>query len=524
MPIIIQMNVDAARQPIFNRERELYGYELLFRSDVTSSECDGSDNSLTALEVLSNSLLSIGWDSVAAGKKLLVPFDRNLLLGGMASILPPEDLVVELLESVGPDAEVVAACESLWDLGYDIALKDFVPRGRLDPLARFASIIKVDVRVTGKEAREQVLRTYQKSGKQLVAEKVGTREEFQSALESGYDLFQGYFFARPALVHGHRVPMAKVACIRLLSETQKEDLDFAQLEKIIREDVSFPHRLLGFANSALFHFRAEIKSIERALVLLGEQNVRHWIALAALPLLARDKPAELAIHSLIRARFCEYLAEAAGLQEPKMAFLIGLFSLLDALLDMPLADALNTANIGPSIRSVLLESAPQQDAFSILYQLVRCYEQADWHTVGDLATKLGLQGRAVREAYAESTLWAHQAIQATQRKRNTRREVRHPLNVNIRILWEGDSNQENYANAKLLNVSKFGVLLLVDQRIPIRAALSCSEPTLGISGRGSVRHCNLSKGKYLVGVEFSNGTGWLDPLTSAPSSTGAGNA
>jgi c-di-GMP-related signal transduction protein len=514
------MDVDAARQPIFNRERELYGYELLFRSDVTSFEYDGSDKSFTALEVLSNSLLSIGWESVAAGKKVFVPFDRSLLLGGMASILPPEDLVVELLASVEADSEVVSACESLCKLGYAIALEGFVPQGRSNPLARFASIIKMDVRETGKEAREEMLGTYQKSGKTLVAQKVETREQFQSALESGFDLFQGYFFARPATVRGRRVPMAKVACIRLLSETQKEELDFVQLERIIREDVSFPHRLLGFANSALFHFRAEIKSIEHALVLLGEQNVRYWIALAALPLLAQDKPAELAIHSLVRARFCERLAEAAGLEEPKMAFLIGLFSLLDALLDVPLADALNTAHIGPSIQSVLLESAPEQDALSIVYQLVRRYEQAEWQTVGDLAAKLGLQGRAVREAYAESALWAHQAIHATLRKRDTRREVRHPVNANIRILWEGDSNRENYASARLVNVSKFGALLLLDQKIPLRAILSCREPTLGINGRGSVRHCTLSKGKYLVGVEFSNGTGWQDPLTSAPGSAG----
>jgi hypothetical protein len=193
-----------------------------------------------------------------------------------------------------------------------------------------------------------------------------------------------------------------------------------------------------------------------------------------------------------------------------------LFSLLDALLDVPLSEALNTANIGPSIRNVLLESAPGQDVLSLLYQLVRRYEQADWKTVGELAAKLGLQGRTLREAYAESTLWAHQAIQATQRKRDTRREIRHPVNANIRILWEGDSSRENYASARLLNVSKHGVLLLLDQKIPTRTVLTCREPTLGINGRGSVRHCTLSKGKYLVGVEFSNGTGWQDPLTSAP--------
>lgn len=508
------MDVYAARQPIFNRKSELFGYELLYRADATSSEFDGTESSQATLEMLSNSLLSIGWENVGDGKKVLVNFDRNLLLAGIASVLPPENLIIELLESVGPDAEVVAACKDLSERGYSIALDDFVADPSFDPLIPFANLIKVDIRVTGKEAQEHLLRTYQKNGRQLVAEKVETQEEFQSALAAGYDLFQGFFFARPTTVHGHQVPMAKVACMRMLSEMQKQELDFHQLEKVIREDVSFPYRLLKYVNSSLFHFRAEIRSIDHALVVLGEQNVRHWIALAALPLLAQNKPAELVIHSLVRARFCENLADAIQFPESTRAFLLGLFSHLDALLDLPLSEALNQANIGPSIRAVLLETAAEDEAFTLLYHLVRSYEQGDWPTVRDLASKLGLVGRAISEAYAESTLWTHRALQATQRRGNTRREVRHAMNVGVRVLWESDSQREKFCNARLLNISRFGMQLLVEEKIPVRAALSCSEPTLGISGRGSVRYSIFSKGKYLVGVEFSNGTGWRDPLAS----------
>jgi EAL and modified HD-GYP domain-containing signal transduction protein len=375
-------------------------------------------------------------------------------------------------------------------------------------------VIKVDIQATTKEEQARLLSAYQ-SGRQLVAEKVETQQEFQAALDAGYDLFQGYFFARPVIVQGQQVPMAKMACMRLLSEMQQEELDFKKLERIIREDVSFPYKLLKYANSALFAFRTDIQSIEHALVLLGEQNVRHWIALAALPLLAQNKPQELVSHSLVRARFCERLAEAGGLAEPSRTFLMGLFSLLDALLDMPLGEALTQAKIYPAIQRVLLGDAPDSDTHNVLYRLVLSYEKAEWDTVLDLAARLRLPGNAVTEAYADSTLWTQQALQATLRKANTRREPRQAVDVRLRVLWQDESRREHISNARLVNVSGFGMQLLVDDKIPLRAVVSCSDPKLGISGRGSVRYCTFSKGKYVVGVEFSNGTGWQDPLASA---------
>jgi len=507
------MDVFAARQPIFNRERELYGYELLYRADATSRGFDGVDSTSSTLQLLSNSLLSIGLDRIAGGKKVFVNFDRNLLLDGVAAILPPENLIVEVLETVEPDEEVVAACDALSKKGYSIALDDFVGGPNFEALLQLARVIKVDIQTTTKADQERLLRDYQ-TGRQLVAEKVETEEEFRAALDAGYDLFQGYFFARPHLMRGNQIPMSKIACMRMLSEMQKEDLDFSQLERIIREDVSFPFKLLKYANSALFSFRTEIQSIEHALVLLGEQNVRHWIALAALPLLAQNKPQELVSHSLVRARFCESLAEAAGLAEPTRAFLMGLFSLLDALLDVSLEEALNQAKIGLGIREILLGTASESDSHSTLYRLVRSYERAEWDIVRDLAVKLKLPGNAVVDAYAAATLWTQQALQATLRKANTRREVRRSVDVSVKVLWQDESAREHLANAKLVNVSGFGMQFVVDAKIPLHSAISCNEPKLGINGRGSVRYCAFSKGKYVVGVEFSNGTGWRDPLAS----------
>src|SRR5436305_200423 len=142
------MDAFAARQPIFNRQRELYGYELLFRAAEESSQFDGADSTSSTMQLLANSLLSIGLDKIAGGKRVFINFDRNLLLSGMASILPPGNLVVEVLESVEADAEVIAACEDLAKRGYIIALDDFVSGPNFDPLIEWAGVIKVDLRST----------------------------------------------------------------------------------------------------------------------------------------------------------------------------------------------------------------------------------------------------------------------------------------------------------------------------------------------------------------------------------------
>jgi EAL and modified HD-GYP domain-containing signal transduction protein len=208
--------------------------------------------------------------------------------------------------------------------------------------------------------------------------------------------------------------MAKVACLRLLSELRQQDLDYASMERIIREDVSFSYKLLRYVNSALFHFRSDIQAIDHALVVLGEQSVRHWAALAALPVLAKGKPGELITHSLVRARLCELLAENARMQEAPQAFLMGLFSLLDALIDLPLEDALNQMSLSSNIRDVILGRAREKDKFSMLYQLVRRYEEAEWDQVATLAAGLGIQDpAAVAKAYTKSVLWAYRALHAT---------------------------------------------------------------------------------------------------------------
>ena len=409
------MDVFVARQPIFDRTRQLFAYELLFRSDSDSNEFDGSEAASATTQLIAHSLLSIGWQKILDGKQAFINFDRSLLLAGLHTVLPKENVVLEILESVTPDEEVVAACRELHSQGYTIALDDFVDHPSYQPLLEMAKLIKVDIRATPIEEQERLLRTYQPRGMAMLAEKVETPEDFAWARRAGYDFFQGYFFARPALVRGKQIPAAKVTCLKVLTEMQRSDLDFERLEKLISEDVSLSYKLLRYSNSALFSRYSEIRSVRQALAMLGEINIRNWVALATLPAMADDKPGELVTHSLVRARFCEHLAQAAGISEYKLGFLMGLFSLLDALIDTPLEEALKQVSIVPAISQALLGASQTQDAFGDVYSLACRYEVGDWTAVAALASRLQIKVSEIGEAYAESTLWAQRALHGTAR-------------------------------------------------------------------------------------------------------------
>ena len=511
------MEVFVARQAIFDCSHQVYGYELLYRSDEVNNQFDGTEAASATAQVVANSLLSVGVENMLCGKKAFLNFDRTLLIGGFQAILPPESLVVEILEWVEPDTDVLDACAKLSQQGYSIALDDFVANARGEAFTRFAKMIKVDMRSTPREEQERLIHTYGPRGIAMVAEKVETREEFEWAHNAGYQFFQGFFFAQPVVVRGRHIPASKLACLKLLSEMQSSDIDFERVQKVISEDVALSFKLLRHANSALFAREGEIHTIHHGLVMLGEAGIRHWAALAALPVLAKDKPGELIIHSLMRARFCERVSQVAGAPGGQLGFLMGLFSLLDALLDLPLAEALTQVNLAPELQGALLGTACKDDLFRNVFELICRYEAGDWNTVVELAAQLNVKGSAVAEAYAASALWVQQSLRATSRMSEARKEVRHARSGALRVLWEDSAGREKISNAQLKNVSVHGAQLQVDEQIPVRTSVSCNDVKLGITGRGSVRYCKFANGKYLIGLEFAGGTGWRDPL--APKSS-----
>lgn len=400
------MDVFVARQAILNRQKDLYAYELLFRSNQEKNSFDGTDSSSATRQVIANTLFSAGLEELLCGKRAFINFDRNLLLSDCLAILPKETLVIEILESVEPDEEVVAACARLCESGYTIALDDFVYHPKFDPMIRNAHFIKVDMTLTPRPEQKRLVEKYGKQGIRMLAEKVETIEEFEWARSIGFDYFQGYFFAKPVVVSGRHIPSSKMSCLRLIEEAQREELDFDRLRELIKDDVSLSYKLLRFTNSAIFPHYGEIRTIDRAMLALGEHGIRRWVAIAALPGLAEDKPHELIVQSLVRARFSERLAQLAGFGSGQSWFLLGLFSLLDALLDRRIEYALQQIKLAPAVEQALLGTALSDDRMAIVYSLVLGYESGDWDGVTDFADRLRVPARDVGAAYAESALWA----------------------------------------------------------------------------------------------------------------------
>jgi c-di-GMP-related signal transduction protein len=406
------MEVCVARQAILDRNRNVYAYELLYRSNSVVNEFDGTEASVATTRVVANSVLVIGLENVLCGKKAFINLGRTQLVDGFSLTLSKESTVIEILETVEPDAEMLAACERLRDQGYSIALDDFAGTPAVEPLVEFADVIKVDMRITSRAEQERLVKKYRPLGKKMLAEKVETHEEFQWARELGYDFFQGYFFARPFILRGQEIPSHKLSCLRLLREARRPELNFGQLEKLIGEDVALSYKLMRYANSAFFRRNGELNSIRQALVRIGEHGARRWITLAAIPGMASDKPCELAVLSIVRANFCESIAKLAGAVDPDAALLTGLFSLLDALIDRPLAEALAAVELPSHIADALLGKAPETDPLSRVYKLMRVYEDGDWAGVDACAEQLRVPAEAIGEAYLSATRSAQEILHA----------------------------------------------------------------------------------------------------------------
>ncbi len=413
------MDVFVARQAIFDRDQHVFGYELLFRSNLENA-FDGTDQTLATSQVIAASFFALGLDRIVGDKRAFVNFDRELLVRDCASVLPRQVVAVEILETIQPDREVIAACRRLKERGYCLALDDVVSERGIEPFLELVDIIKVDFQRTSPTQQLGLLRRGHPLGIRMLAEKVETPRQFQDAHRMGYDYFQGFFFARPVIIVGRAIPAFKLHYVQIFKETSRPELDYQRLEEVIKQELSLSYKLLRYINSAAFGWRGSIESVKQALVLLGESESRKWISLVALPALAQDKPEEVVIQAAVRARFCESLAEWVGLPRRKMdLFFLGMFSVLDALVDRPLEEALEGIHLAEDVRAVLLGQADANNRLAKVYALVQAYEAAQWDALLGAVAGLGLPPGVVPALYIESVRWADGVFRPGEGDRST---------------------------------------------------------------------------------------------------------
>jgi EAL and modified HD-GYP domain-containing signal transduction protein len=400
-----------ARQPIFDGKKNIFGYELLFRSSLENFfQSDQPDQASSRVVV--DSFLLFGMQSLTGGRRAFLNFTHSLLVQQYATLLPREQAVVEILETVEPDDQIVAACKILKDKGYLIALDDFIFDRQDNPLIKLAKIVKVDFLSTPPDVRQELVKKFRPLGIEMLAEKVETYDDFREAIRQGYTYFQGFFFCKPEILSGRDIPAFKLNYLSLLRAINQNDPNLFEVEQMIKRESSLCYKLLRYLNSAAFYFHGKVTSIRHALSLLGIKEVRRWASLVALAVIGEDKPQALVVASMIRACFCELLAPRAGFADRTAElFLTGLLSMMDAILEKPMESILQQLPVSPEVKETLLGG---KSSFQDLFELVTCYDKGDWRKNSELAARLKLDEVAISEAYLQSIKWAMDIFQINQ--------------------------------------------------------------------------------------------------------------
>ncbi|MCC7371599.1 MAG: HDOD domain-containing protein [Chloroflexi bacterium] len=395
-------DIFVARQPIFDTHSNLFGYELLFRSS-TKNVFASTDQEQASASVIANSFFVFGIGSLAGNARAFINFTRTSLVEDYAFALPRESLVVEVLENVESDDEVIAACERLKAAGYMIALDDFDRRTDSGELVKYANIVKIDFAACGEQERAWYAQELSRYNVKLLAEKVETRADADEAKQLGYSYLQGYFFARPEILVSQQPPALRTVRMQIISELQKAEPNMRKVEELFRHDPDLSYKLLRHLNSPAFAFNSQIQSIWRAITILGERGMRAWTAVVILAGLGTDKPSELLVTSVTRARFCQLIGEDLRMRDQsENLFLMGLFSLIDAITNTSMEDALEAIPLSEDARTALLGGS---NRLAQILELVRLYEQGKWTAADQLLYKLGLQRSHVPGLYREALAW-----------------------------------------------------------------------------------------------------------------------
>jgi EAL and modified HD-GYP domain-containing signal transduction protein len=392
-----------ARQPILDLRGRVHAYELLFRSGP--EQAFRGDGDLATRTMLDNTLI-FGLEQLTGGLTAFVNCTRESLTDKLVDVLPPSMFVLEILENIDPTPELVDACRRLKKAGFRLALDDFIWKPGFDPLVELADYIKVDFTLSGAEERQNLVKRLKGAPVALLAEKIETQEQYRQACAEGFTLIQGYYFCRPELIQNRKVPSNRLMQIEILRLLRQETIDLHELCKLVKQDTSLTYRLLRLINSPVYGLRQEVRSVQTALIAVGEDGFRRIATLAITSELNGDQPMELLRMAFVRARFCELCADLLCLDSTEQ-YLLGLLSLLPAMLRMPMQELAPSLPLREEICTALL-GAPILERR--LLEWVISHEQGDWAGSDAIAAGQGLDQETLVRNYEQAVVWAEAAI------------------------------------------------------------------------------------------------------------------
>ena len=404
------VQVYVARQPIFGLENQPTGYELLYRNNAASTGAAAADVSDRAMstETVLRSVVGLGLGQLTGGRLAWINFTGELIKERVYELLPKDGVVIEVLETAVVDDALIDELQRMHQAGWKVALDDFVLSAGTARMIPFASYLKLDVLGLTADRIAELGTLLGGWGKTLLAERVETREVRDQCASAGFTLFQGYYYSRPQLVAKKVLPTAQLAAMRLVQQLRDPKARDAEIIATVGSDVAMTYKLLQLVNNAATGGRG-VTSLEHALRLLGRQALARWVSLLLVSSLVTGDGTsrEVAHVAMRRGRFAERTAQALGRDDDGVFFLVGLFSLLDALLDMPMAEAIEPLDLAPEVKRALTSGL---GPYAVMLKLAESFERGDWGEVDLKAEALGLAKDDLLGAYTEAEHWAFEQM------------------------------------------------------------------------------------------------------------------
>ncbi|GGW82959.1 EAL and HDOD domain-containing protein [Alteromonas halophila] len=404
-----------ARQPIFNAEREVYAYELLFRNGDNNCFPDIPPDEATS-KILTSTHLSLGIEEITGDKPAFINFHRDTLMYRFPTSLDASNVVIEIVETVDIDDELVGACKHIRGLGYPIALDDYDLTGRWEPFLPFTSVIKLDITEVDHAKIADIIPVLKKNKVKVVVEKIETYDEFAKFKAMGADYFQGYFLAKPEIVRHRKLGPSGLTMLELIAASATPKLDFDKVNAVIERDPALSYLLLRFINNPLYNKRHQITSLKHALTYMGEVEVKKFIALLALANLSDGQPNELLQMALVRAKFCELVSVLLKeLENPPTGFLTGLLSLMDAMMQQSMDELMQKVPISEPVKQAL---RGEPNLLRDCLEAVQHFESANWKGIKRFAVKYQIKQTQLHSFYNEAIKWGRQMNSSTAARRS----------------------------------------------------------------------------------------------------------
>lgn len=404
---IDQPPICVARQAIFDPQCQIFAHEILYRASAEQLTAQTSRDPVeTTREVIRNIVFGIGLHKLLSGVKGFLNVPHELLGDRVLEALPPHQLSFEILETAQPTAEALTACRKLRSLGFSLILDDYFGQAHLQPFLDIVDFVKVDVKQAEPADVGKIPAEFHSRGIQVMAEKVETQEEFALYRSFGFDYFQGYFFDRPVLVHGGRIPATHVHRMKLLRLLCSTDLNWSALEDLLSHDPALAFQLIRFANSVRYAPTHRVDSLRRCLVMLGELETRRVLILLTLMEAGGARRAELVQKAVMRARMMELLANAAGhARAAEAAFVTGLFSQIEPIIGVPFSQIAPHLSLSTEIEQII-QGDGHATALRSLLTLTKAYEAGEWTASEQLGARLGLSLVALSNIYLHVLSWS----------------------------------------------------------------------------------------------------------------------